>query len=586
MHDEPGTSPTGLARRGSEGVPDWLASLGSQLAFAASAVGFERAARITAIAVTPLLLSTDERTEFGLLLVGLTLYVLVTGLSRRNRYLRGADLVVAAAVIVLTGASMTSFLPFLLVAVAGPAVQGGLTAGLAASATLAIVAVFSLLRVGELGARGPGSALTVILVFVLTAVTTALASRLSQDRDVRGRRLLAEANRLLSSLRSIAEEIPGGLDVTTVSTALVAEARAHTGVRAVTVLSSHDRGPRVTAASGVDHRLGPVDAAGLTSGRPRLVPRTSLPERLAGEEGPETWVVMPLRNAGRATGALLVGVDETATGHRLRRQLVPLARDGAVALQNARLFNDTQRHAVDTARQRIASDLHDGVAQALTHLRMELELLARGDETDRDELARLSRVASGALNDLRRTITGLRAPGDSDVGRVIQRHLDDVSSIAGTPVRLWQKRQVVIDPSQAEEVLRITQEAVSNALRHAGAAEVLVMLDGDTEAVVLHVVDNGTGIRQPARETTGTGLGLHTMRERAERLGGELTIEDAVPHGTEVRLTFPPTGPEGRPPSGTASLAEAPGAPAAADTRTVRSPTPAPAPAHEPRSVT
>jgi signal transduction histidine kinase len=547
-------------RRAGEGLiadgeaPAWLSRLGDMVARAVSSVGLERSARLAAAAVVPLLLPDGGLATYAPLLAGLSAYVLLTALASRDQYLRAADLVVGAALLVTTGPAIVAFLPFVLVTIAGPASKGGVRAGLAAGGTLALVLLVRLLVTGEFGDIGAANVIPISLLLPLAGLTAAAASDVLQDRGVRDRMVLQQANRLLSSLRDLADEIPGGLDVTTVSAALLAESRGVPGVEAALVLVEDHGMLRSAAATGMgDRPVPPIRVEDLerqlTGGTSRFHAPSALPPALRPAcTGHPDWIVLALGESHRPAGVLLVGFDLREPARRARPRLNSLAIDGRLALENARLFDGTRVRAADAARRNVAGDLHDGVAQSLAHLRIELELRARDADQD-PELARLARVADTALLDLRATIAGLRAPLDHDLGALLERHIDDLQSPRGPSIEFRREGANRLDPERAEEVLRVAQEALSNALRHASAETIEVVLVQDDDEVRLVVRDDGTGPDRPSPHGGG-GVGLRSMRERAERLHGELDLERRPDGGSRLVLTLPTARPTERPAGG------------------------------------
>lgn len=513
-----------------------------RVAYGASSIGLERWARLGSVAVIPLFLRDADASIMPVYSV-LTAYVLATSLIRRDRYVRGADLLAAAAVIAATDGHVAPFLLFLMVVVAGPASAGGVRAGVSAGATLSLVllAVLGLSgRLAELGAEG---IVPVSLLLPLVGVTTASAAQVLDEHAVGGRLKLQEANRLLSALLALADDLPGGLDATTVAAAVVAEVRSTPGVPAVAVLAE-ERGVLHLAAS---HGLRPgrlstvrVDVARRLGDLKLRTPR-QLPAELqrACEDHPY-WMCARLGTAQEPLGLLLVATDSAEVGVRLRPTLDTLAIDAAIALQNARLFDGTLARAADAARRRLAADLHDGVAQSLAHLKMELELQTwAGGRRDADaELARLSRVADTALTDLRATIAGLRRDAVGDIVLLLQQHIAEVSSLGGPDIELEVVGNADLTADRTDDILRIAQEALSNVLRHAQASEVTVSLERDDQLVELVVEDDGVG-RAAASERSGGGVGLPSMRERAQRLEGSLTVRDRLGGGTVVALRCP-----------------------------------------------
>lgn len=537
-------------RRDASPAPVRVTSLVDRLAYAASAVGLERWARLVAVAVVPLFLpeaGPDVTPVYG----ALTAYVLLTALARRDRYVRGGDLVVAAAVIAATGGQVSPFLLFLMVAVAGPASAGGLWAGIAAGATLSLVLLAVLGLEGQLAELGWAGVVPIALLLPLAGITTASAAQVIDERTAVGRLKLQEANRLLQALLALAEDLPGGLDATTVAAAVLAEIRDLPQVRAAAVLIEDHGSLRIAAAfpdrgSSAGQASVRVDVA-RRLGDLRLRTPRQLPPSLGAATGDlPFWMGAQLGEADDPLGLLVIGFDRADDAPGLRPALASLAGDGAIALQNARLFDATLVRAAETARQRLAADLHDGVAQSLAHLKMELELqTVQGGRRSADtELARLGRVADTALADLRATIAGLRQPQAGDLEAQLRRHLDDVGSGGGPEIVFESAGHAEVSIDRAQDLLRIAQEAVSNALRHAQATTLTVSLERDDRVVELVIEDDGVG-RGAASHRAGGGVGLRSMRERAENLGGRLTVRDRLGGGTVVAVRCPTraTGP-------------------------------------------
>ncbi len=523
-----------------------------RLAYAASSLGLERWARLGSVAVVPLLLPT---TSAGIAPVygALAAYVLLTALARRDRYVRGGDLIVAAAVVVATGGEVAPFLLFLTVAVAGPASAGGIRAGAAAGATLSLVLLAVLAADDQLATLGTGGIVPVALLLPLVGITTAAAAQVIDGRAVAGRVKLQEANRLLSALLDLADDLPGGLDATTVAAAVSAEVRGLSGVAGVAVLVEEHGVLHVAASHAVPPgRLGPVrlDVA-RRLGDLQLRTPNQLPDGLRRAcDGAPFWLCAHLGSQADPIGLLLVGVTGAEVGARLRPAIQRLTIDAAIALQNARLFDGTLARAADAARRRLAADLHDGVAQSLAHLKMELELqtVAGGRRSADAELARLARVADTALSELRATIAGLRTDPTGDLGALLEQHLAEVSPAGGPRIELEVIGAAELPPDRTADALRVAQEALSNALRHADASTITVSLERDQATTELVVEDDGRG-RGATTGRAGGGVGVRSMRERADRLQGSLSVRDRLGGGTVVTLRFPtrPHAPAGGP---------------------------------------
>lgn len=507
------------------------------------ALGLERWARLVAVAVIPLLLPGQDLLTVGPLFPALAAYVLLTALLPRHRLLQGADLLVAAGVILFLGQDMAPYLPYVLVAVAGPAAREGLWAGVAAGGILGSLLLFSLAFSEEPLAVGFAAGLAMILLPPLAGVTAAAATEVMDDRALRDRRILQEANRLLSSLRAIADEVPGGLDRSTVAANVMAEVRSLRGVTAALLLSQEGTGYRQAGRTGrvldISSHLPAEDLAEVIGGQTPTLPPDRFPPPLDVACGDvPAWVVIPMGGPTDPDDVLLVGCDDASGVTSLREDLQPIADDASLALDNARLFEGTRSRAVDAARRQLAADLHDGVAQSLAHLRMELELLAMRDEQSRAEAERLAKVAESALLDLRRTISGLRLAREDALSARLERHLREVRTAHGPRLDLIVLDEPPMDATGTEEAFRVAQEAVSNALRHAEASEIAVVIDRRSGGLHLRIEDDGIGLEPAAADRTA-GVGLASMEERARRLQAELRIGTSEQGGTQVVLDVP-----------------------------------------------
>jgi signal transduction histidine kinase len=521
-----------------------------------AALGLERWARVVAVALVPLLISgrSDEvLLGVGLLFPALGLYVMLTALLPRHRLLQGADLVVSALLVLLTGSDVVDnfltgsdaapYLPFILVAVAGPAAREGLWAGMAAGGVLGSLLLVAFVFDSEPPAIGIAAAVATILLPPLAGVTAAAAGEVMEGRALRDRRILQEANRLLSSLQAIADEVPGGLDVSTVASSFMTEVRQLPGVQAAALLADDGAGYHQIGRTGrmLDvHSHVRRDELGEVLGRRAVVVSAdTLPSALSEScADVRSWLVLPVGDDQPPSAVLLVGFDEPDVANATRPVLQPLADDASLALENAHLFEGTRSRAVDAARRQLAADLHDGVAQSLAHLRMELELLALRDSDARPETQRLAKVAESAMLDLRRTISGLRLSHEDALGARLERHLREVRAPHGPRLELVVLDDPPLDAVTIEEVFRVAQEAVSNALRHAEAREVTVHLDRVGGDLLLRVEDDGIGVDDVAMGSA-TGVGLASMRERASRLQAQLLVEPGERGGTCVVLRVP-----------------------------------------------
>ncbi|MEU9020970.1 GAF domain-containing sensor histidine kinase [Actinomadura sp. NPDC048394] len=223
--------------------------------------------------------------------------------------------------------------------------------------------------------------------------------------------------------------------------------------------------------------------------------------------------------------------------------LALFAAHAAIAMTNARLYEHNRELTVVAERNRLARELHDAVAQKLFSLRLTARTAAALAEKDPartvEELEQVERLAADALAELRAVIFELR-PADLADGLVasLRKHAEVLDRAHETAVRFTAAEPVVLPEEQEAVVLRIAQEAVYNALRHAGARTVDVSLRVLDGSAVLEVADDGSGFAASDGDQQG-GLGLASMRDRACSIGAAFGIDAGPGRGTTVRLEVP-----------------------------------------------
>jgi signal transduction histidine kinase len=242
-----------------------------------------------------------------------------------------------------------------------------------------------------------------------------------------------------------------------------------------------------------------------------------------------------------------VGTITVAPGRRLRaeelRLLGDLGRHGGVAVQAA-LLTDALRAgrqrlvvAREEERRRLRRDLHDGVGPTLAGLTMQLgavrPLVRSEPDAVAERLGHLQEAARGALDTVRRLSHGLRPPALDELG--LAGALRQLADSLGLPVRLPAEEPPRLPAAVEVAVYLIAAEALHNVARHAGPCGVALELEVDAGEFVLAVRDSGPGVdaSRPA------GIGLTTMRERADELGGSVTVESAPDRGTTVTARLP-----------------------------------------------
>jgi signal transduction histidine kinase len=201
--------------------------------------------------------------------------------------------------------------------------------------------------------------------------------------------------------------------------------------------------------------------------------------------------------------------------------------------------------AVVEERQRLARELHDSVTQAVYSATLLTETAQRAASAQNLEqvegyLDELGAITQQALKEMRLLIYELRPPALEQDGLVgaLQRRIDAVEGRAGIQARLLVEGEVKIEPSLEEALYRIGQEALNNALKHAVAKVVQVHIRACDNRIEMRVVDDGRGFDPQAVRERG-GMGLTTMRERAEQVDGALLVRSSPDQGTTVQVVVP-----------------------------------------------
>jgi signal transduction histidine kinase len=274
-------------------------------------------------------------------------------------------------------------------------------------------------------------------------------------------------------------------------------------------------------------------------------------------------VLLPLHHKRHMYGVLMAGRRQRESfDHEQVRLLASLAGHAALVLDNARLYRAT----IDNARElkalssrltvaqeqergRIARELHDGVGQALTAVRFNLDVLVR--EAGIDGGAALERVRSvqaiidETLLDTRRMAFELRPAALDDFGlaAAIRVYADRFAKHTGITVSLacpddvgrWQQH---IEAT----VFRVMQEALTNVVKHSGASAVQLRLHRAAGTLELQIEDNGRGLGRDLRRKSGPapeGLGFVNMRERVAELHGTFNVDAPQGIGTRIAVTIP-----------------------------------------------
>lgn len=263
----------------------------------------------------------------------------------------------------------------------------------------------------------------------------------------------------------------------------------------------------------------------------------------------QTYAGAPMRTTEQTLGVLsIIGSPGQQFSLEEQALLAAVADQIAVTVENVRLRAEAEQVALLQERERLARDLHDSVTQSLYSLTLWIEAGQRsvraGDLARVEEyLERLEEGTRQAIRDMRLLVYELRPPALEYEGLVsaLQERLDAVEKRSGIQARLVVQGDLDLPPKIEEGLYRIAQEALNNALKHAGASVVVVRLQAGSENIELEVIDNGSGFDRDAIGDTG-GMGLKNMQQRAAQLDGTLCILSRPGEGTHIRAVIPKNG--------------------------------------------
>jgi len=260
-----------------------------------------------------------------------------------------------------------------------------------------------------------------------------------------------------------------------------------------------------------------------------------------------SFLGVPILFKGDIIGALYLAdkVGAALFDEADERLVSLLAAHAAVAIEQARLVEASRELSIVEERSRLARELHDATVQTLFSLSLTAEaavsLLTSDPEAAAVEVRRIQELAQGAVAELRSLVFELRPPALDEEGLVatLAKLLEVLGRVHGLSVELVGSSQARLEPQVETGLFRIVQEALNNVVRHASAGRVRVAVEIGERAVTTTVADDGIGFDPQARAILSRRLGLTSMRERAQALGGALVISSQPGAGTTVSVTVP-----------------------------------------------
>lgn len=253
---------------------------------------------------------------------------------------------------------------------------------------------------------------------------------------------------------------------------------------------------------------------------------------------------VPIRHRGEILGNLyLSGSSRGQFTDRDQHLVETLAVYAGVAIANQRTYLRAQELALAEERARLARDLHDAVAQDLFAIVLEARAAAlqTSPGPGREALVQLEDHAQSALRDMRGLVEELRPKTlDRDgLPATLEAHMEALRRTQAAPIEGVIDPLPGVDGERALALLRIAQEALHNALRHAPGAPITLRLTSTGELVRLEVRDQGPGFDPRRVSRTERHQGLANMRQRAAAVGGRLRITAAPRKGTAIVATVP-----------------------------------------------
>ncbi len=275
------------------------------------------------------------------------------------------------------------------------------------------------------------------------------------------------------------------------------------------------------------------------SQEPRYLPLDLLPNT-------RSELVIPLRQGEHVLGTLDVQSDEFgAFGPEDMLVIQSLGDQVAIAIDNAHLYDRSRSLAIIEERNRLARELHDSVTQTIFSMTLASEsariLLERDPSRVSARLDRLHELAQSALTEIRSLIFQLRPVTIADAGLIpaLEQHTVERCRQDGLNVTLHVEGQGELSAEWEAALFRIIQEALNNVVKHAHTEEAVISLWLQDDVVRLKIEDHGSGFAPASINQPAVGLGLTSMRERSELIGGTFLLQSELGKGTTIEVEIP-----------------------------------------------
>jgi signal transduction histidine kinase len=451
----------------------------------------------------------------------------------------------AALVIGLAQPFDDTLLPYLVVPPLAAGLLGGAAPAVSASAIELVVVLGARAVVGD--ATDPAVVSSIaqwVGVGLATGQVGAWARRVAQ-RERAASSTYVTAHGLLTRLRDVARALPTGLDEVALAQQVLGQMQDAVPFERGALYGSAGGGVLMPLAYvGADHLDWMPDIDEGLWGR---VWDTGVPAQQGGrfgEGGIEAdeqghCAVLALTLGDRRVGLVALERDDAPWTRREMERAQQLVDDAALRIDTGQLFSEVRALATVEERRRLAREIHDGVAQEVAALGFVVDDIAAREKDPQvlPDLLRLRDELTRIVSELRLSIFDLRSDVQptAGLGAALTSYVRSVGTGSGLTVHLVLDESAYRLPIEAEtELLRVAQEAITNARKHARARNLWVTCRVDPPRAFLRIADDGRGLGTARNDS----FGMEIMRERAARLGATLTVRQRVGGGTVVEVTL------------------------------------------------
>ncbi len=301
--------------------------------------------------------------------------------------------------------------------------------------------------------------------------------------------------------------------------------------------------------------VGEVFHGGVVSSFARRVALERKPLRTSGGSDDAIFreavsqIGLPMLGEDKLEGVIVLAYQQKSGLDNARLPLLALlANQATLAVRNARAYLYSEELAIGEERNRIAREIHDGVAQSLAFTALKLDLAERLVDKDPSkavsEIQLSKQTLREQIREVRRSIFALRPNDLERFGQLetLRKYVQDFGEQNNLRTHLTLLGDIKLAPSDEAITFRILQESLNNVAKHAKASNVWVCLEGSEAQATLTVRDDGLGFDPQVagrKVSSAGGLGLTQMRERMESRGGSYGLSSALGAGTTVQASLP-----------------------------------------------